>query len=540
MDKLLVVIPALKKRVAFPDDLVKKLAGITLIRRAIAIAAEVVPKSQILVATDSEEIALICQRQSVTVSLDAALYFSEHAAVAIHILPVLQTRPEQWKDLLVLSPYVPLLRGEVLRKAYEHYSNTKAEFLVPVSSISNNVFVAKKETLQERSFMTVQSLTVESGAFSIINRTLLEAKNNLEFEISPFSIGEGLIEIRDYHDWWLCEKLLNRRRIVFRIIGNKEVGMGHIYRCLALAHEISDHEVYFVCDTGSGVAANMLAGSSYWLEVYEPEAIDQAILDLKPDMLVNDILNTNKKYVHDFKKAGIHVVNFEDLGSGASESDITINDLYDDPLLPGERILWGQEWFILRDEFNDACPQQLENEVKRILISFGGTDPSDFTRRVLTLVSSYCAARNIAIDVVTGGGYRHIDSLEALIGNLAGEVTYTHATGVISQIMETVQLAICSNGRTVYELAHMNVPAIVLSHHEREKSHWFACEENGFITVDAVDDSEIGEEVLKKLQRLVEDIIYRGKLFSNTAHHNFAGNKHKVVGLIQQLLKKGK
>ena len=44
--------------------------------------------------------------------------------------------------------------------------------------------------------------------------------------------------------------------------------------------------------------------------------------------------------------------------------------------------------------------------------------------------------------------------------------------------MEQSQLAIVSNGRTLYELAHMNIPAIVLSQHKRESTHSFAYEEN--------------------------------------------------------------
>lgn len=538
MDALLIVIPAIKKSVAFPDDLVKKLAGVTLIQRTITIASEVAPRSQVLIVTDSEEIDLICRRQNVSVHLDSALCLSRQNITALDVAPYLHEYSGQWQDLLVLSPYVPLLSGAILRKAYDQYKHAKTEYMVPVSCVHAKAFLTEKKTLQESAQATGQSLTVESNAFSIISRSLLEAKDDRKVEAFPFLFEDGLIEIRDYHDWWLCEKLLNRRRIVFRVIGNKEEGMGHIYRCLALAHEISDHEVYFVCDTHSGVAANMLAGYDYWLGVYEPEAIDKAILELEPDLVINDILNTDKKYVQGLKEAGIRVVNFEDLGSGASESEITVNDLYDEPLLSGDNILWGHDWFFLRDEFNEASPHQFQNEVKRILMSFGGTDPSDFTRRILTLISAYCAEHGIGIDVVTGDGYGHIKELEEMILSMSGDVTYTHATGVISQIMETAQLAICANGRTVYELAHMNIPAVVLSHHERESSHLFACEANGFVSVDIKDASTSNNNILKALQRLVEDDDYRKGLFTNMGRHSFVENKRKVVDLLQELLKK--
>ncbi|MBE0613487.1 MAG: cytidine 5'-phosphate N-acetylneuraminic acid synthetase [Burkholderiales bacterium] len=540
MEALLIVIPAIKKSVAFPDDLVKKLAGVTLIQRAIAIATDAVPKLQVLVVTDSAEIDLICRRQDVATHLDPALQLPRRAISALDVAPYLEGHKEQWEDLLLLSPYVPLLSAATLRSAYEYYCSANARFLVPVIRLHANPFTPWPDTLRDRAQAAGQVSTVESAAFSITSRTLLEAKEEAKVQALAFPLEDELIEICDYQDWWLCEKLLNRRRIVFRVIGHKAVGMGHLYRCLALAHEISDHEVYFVCDTESVAAANKLAGYDYWLGAYDPGAIEQAILDLKPDLVVNDILNTDANYVHRLRAAGVRVVNFEDLGSGAAEADLTINDLYDEPQLSGARILWGQGWFILRDEFSDALPQPFQDRVARLLITFGGTDPSDFTRRVLPLIAPYCADQEIGIDVVTGDGYGHVEALETLIAGLPAEITYTHATGVISQIMETAQLAICSNGRTVYELAQMHIPALVLSHHARELSHRFACEQNGFSPVDIPNGPEHDPKILQVLHRLVEDVAYRRKLFDSMQHHSFSGNKRKVVERLQSLLKEAR
>ena len=41
---------------------------------------------------------------------------------------------------------------------------------------------------------------------------------------------------------------MQKKRIVFRVIGNKRVGMGHVYRSLSLAHELHEHEIFFVID----------------------------------------------------------------------------------------------------------------------------------------------------------------------------------------------------------------------------------------------------------------------------------------------------
>ena len=64
----LITIPAIKKNAAIPDQLIKKLDGITLIQRAINTAKEIT--NNILIITDSEEISLIAQRNNIEVYFD--------------------------------------------------------------------------------------------------------------------------------------------------------------------------------------------------------------------------------------------------------------------------------------------------------------------------------------------------------------------------------------------------------------------------------------------------------------------------------------
>ena len=58
-------------------------------------------------------------------------------------------------------------------------------------------------------------------------------------------------------------------------------------------------------------------------------------------------------------------------------------------------------------------------------------------------------------------------------------ISLTHSTNVISKYMLKSDIAICSNGRTVHELAHLNIPSIVISQHNRELTHNFSNPKNG-------------------------------------------------------------
>jgi spore coat polysaccharide biosynthesis predicted glycosyltransferase SpsG len=61
--------------------------------------------------------------------------------------------------------------------------------------------------------------------------------------------------------------------------------MGHVHRALTLAHEITKHEVRFVCNQKSWVVVNQLMGYDYWLGVYNDDEIEDKILELRPDLV---------------------------------------------------------------------------------------------------------------------------------------------------------------------------------------------------------------------------------------------------------------
>jgi spore coat polysaccharide biosynthesis predicted glycosyltransferase SpsG len=251
------------------------------------------------------------------------------------------------------------------------------------------------------------------------------------------------------------------------------------------------------------------------------------------------MLDTSQKYIQSLHDHGIKAVNFEDLGSGAANADLTINELYDNPVIPGRNILWGNEYYFVRDEFDEAKIHRFAEKISCLLITFGGADPSDYTRKVLRAVTNFCKENKIKIIIVTGPGYLYINKLKKDILKIKGiDIEYTHSTGVMSSIMEKTEIAITSNGRTVYEMAHMNIPSIILSHHERENTHLFAREENGFIPIGIYEHRKKKEQMLEALSRLVLDARYRRLLFDRMKHFRFDKNKKKVEKLILDILEK--
>ena len=232
-----IFIPAIKKNVAFADDLVKKLADKTLIQRAINKARKIVPEQCIYVVTDSEEICLVCKRNNVQYYYDKDLWFSSPHVID-NLGFVLSQFSADYKEIILISPYAPLLDEEDILKALEKFRSEKnCELLIPVKKEKSRAFQQNKIGFKE---MLVggseHELLIESQAFKILSSSLV-ANGFKDNKVKPFSyeLNNNFLEISSYQDWWVSEKLLKRKRIVFRVKGGQRIGMGHIYRALTLA-----------------------------------------------------------------------------------------------------------------------------------------------------------------------------------------------------------------------------------------------------------------------------------------------------------------
>lgn len=524
MDNLLVVIPAIKKSAVIPDQLIKKLDGITLIQRAINTALEITTNENVLVITDSEEISLICERNEIESFRDSTLKFtSENILESVSFI----IQDKQQFNVLLYRANTPLVSSEILESAYSYFLKNREYILTSVKSEKRKLLQLENELLQK---VSDKEYFEELKAFHIFNKNYVQNK-----EFKPYIIEtEKSIEIESYQDWWVCEKVLQRKKIVFNVIGNIEIGMGHIYHSLALAHEITDHEVIFVCDEQYKIVVDKIASMDY--KVLSTNDVIDTILKLHPNMVINDVLNTDENYIKMLKQNNIKVVNFEDLGDGSNYADLVFNELYDEPQLEGDNYLWGYEYLALRDEFYEAKPHEMVEDISEILVTFGGTDQNNLTLITLKAIMEKCIENDIKINIVCGGAYKFKEELENYLQSLEYKnITLTYASGVISKIMEKSCLAISSNGRTVYELADMNIPSIIISHHEREATHSFASLEKGFINLGVLDEN-ISITIKDKFEKLVDDRDYRELLFMNIKKYSFRENKQKVVKKILEFL----
>lgn len=203
MENLLVVIPAIKKSAVIPDQLIKKLDGVTLIQRAINTALEVTTNENVLVITDSEEISLICDRNKIESFREPGLKFtSENILESVSSI----IRNKQQSNVLLYRANTPLVESEILKDAYSHFLKNTEYILTSVKSEQRKLLQLENKLLQK---VSDKEYFEELKAFHIFNKNYVQNK-----QYKPHIIEiEKSIEIESYQDWWVCEKVLQRKKL---------------------------------------------------------------------------------------------------------------------------------------------------------------------------------------------------------------------------------------------------------------------------------------------------------------------------------------
>jgi len=99
-------------------------------------------------------------------------------------------------------------------------------------------------------------------------------------------------------------------------------------------------------------------------------------------------------------------------------------------------------------------------EVRRILICFGGSDPSNETAKALAAITAV-SATELGVDVAIGMGNPHADAVDALCRNL-GRATLHRGAGNMAELMASADLAIGAGGVMCWERCCLGLPTIAV------------------------------------------------------------------------------
>lgn len=243
---------------------------------------------------------------------------------------------------------------------------------------------------------------------------------------------------------------MKRKRVLFRATGGPGTGWGHVMRCLALADGLrrARWDVSFRLEDSSPDVARFVSREFPVVDARAP--CDWAVFDSyalgEGDR--RQVLETDMK-----------LLCIDDQARGRFSADVILN------ANPGARaseyrcarptrLLLGSRYCLLRAPFRRRMPaKRIAKRARRLLVSFGGTDPLRMADRVLSALPSGFEVR-------------------VLRGATASET---------AALMKWADMAVTAAGSTCWELARVGVPLLAV-----------ACAENQRRVADAVHRRGIG------------------------------------------------
>ena len=287
-------------------------------------------------------------------------------------------------------------------------------------------------------------------------------------------------------------------RVAIRTDASLAIGTGHVMRCLTLAGELRARgaAVSFICREHPGHLCERIAAQgmpvyrlpapaaapapdsgpphAHWLGVaWERDADEtRAALAAEPwDWLIADHYALDARWERALRGNFGKLMVIDDLADREHDCHVLLDqNLLDglqtryDALVPPDCLcLFGPRHALLRPEF--VAARRLlgprDGTVRRILVNFGGIDPSDQTGKTLEALLPWQRAQ-LTLDVIAGAQHPFPERLRQLCARFAQAELHA-IVDHMAQHMTAAQLAVGASGSTTWERLALGLPAITLS-----------------------------------------------------------------------------
>lgn len=269
--------------------------------------------------------------------------------------------------------------------------------------------------------------------------------------------------------------------IVFLTAFGQEIGVGHLTRCLALcqAFESRGFQTRVLAE---GPGARLPAGCAV-------EMVDWQVADADDLRVLRDcatvIIDSRVAALHQIERiASIcpNVVVIDDSVRHRYRSGLVVDWTIDAeqfayrPRNLGVSYLLGTRYCVLRPEFSAFHGRGATESLKNVLVTFGGSDVRGLTEPVLEAL------------------LRRFPDLHchAVLGRLRPEHGRLRSAGVtyyadlsaarMRDLMRSCDIAVCSGGQTLYEMASQALPAIAICAAEDQRDDIHGFERRGFVS----------------------------------------------------------
>jgi len=264
--------------------------------------------------------------------------------------------------------------------------------------------------------------------------------------------------------------------VAFRVDASPKIGVGHLMRCLALSEELSrrGNRCYFLSKIDDN---NLLTNiKNFRVDCQKIKTNTTLKGDLNTllnfskkhdiDWIITDHYGIDATYVKEIKQHGFHVLSVDDTAQMHYFSDILLNqnigaECFDFSAEKYTKYLLGPKYIMMRDKLLKRSNKIKNNEVKKILVTVGGSDLDNLILKILKLLEPI--NKNIEIFTIIGPFHQSHQDIKKYICETEQKIKLLESPENMTDIYLESDMAISAGGSTCYELAYFGIPNIIIT-----------------------------------------------------------------------------
>jgi spore coat polysaccharide biosynthesis predicted glycosyltransferase SpsG len=339
---------------------------------------------------------------------------------------------------------------------------------------------------------------------------------------------------------------MSKTKFALLVEGDYQIGMGHLYRCLHLKKqlELSGLNVFFIIPTNtvclSFCIENDIPHIALDVPDYKaPKAICRIMkkeLSQMNGILIDLIEERYKQFVflRKFKNLLIFSITLFEFNKGNRYEHISFypfpkkldyNIVYS--IFGQTKIFSGPEYIGFSEDLmlykNKIKPK---NVIPKILVTLGGSDPCDFTTKVIKVLEQ--VKTGFILDVVCGKANKKKDEINLLLKNGKLNYMYHEAIDYLPKLMHEADFAIINGGLIRYELTLLGTPYIAISIHKTQYSITeLLSSQTGDINLGIGDELE-SKDIINAVYDLLSDVHKRNNISTEQSKF-FSENGYKLI-----------
>lgn len=366
----------------------------------------------------------------------------------------------------------------------------------------------------------------EDVRLTIDTREDFERMKYLLSEIKKQKRRMKILNIIQLYDKLSFEKI---KKILFIVSFGSHYGIGHLKRTLFIAEKLQEYfKIYFSFKYKPNNNTDFISAlTNLKIEFIDYDKINDVIANSGSfDRVIVDTRDTSIEEMSDYNSLG-PTISIDDNGLGANLSKIVIKTL---PSPNSQLSNFEGIEYLFTDLANiKKSSEEITERPKKILVTFGGSDPANLTQLILNIFQSL----NYELVLIQGPYFNKKIPLSS------GYKVVTNPTVLTPYILDA-DIVISSFGLTIFESFLLKKPVIIINPSEyhdiltKDISYpYFVTREKGVLA-----PKQVKDKIANIIQKMIEDNVFNSD-FMNSPMQAFYSLKighsfNKIVDFINR------